>query len=149
MNVNYKVYTDGERRPMVQGTGIAKDLLDKYVSQGLILDSLSELGRMNKVVANDRRRGVKIVLTSTTKKVKVAKKDKDLVGFLQVSLEGFKSTTQIIVAAVDKLKSSSGWHRTVCEVHANGLIYKVKSNHKGKTWTDAASHAHIVNKRAA
>lgn len=149
MNVNYKVFTDGERRPMVQGTGIAKDLLSKYVSQGLILDSLSELGRMNKVVANDRRRGIKIVLTSVTKKVKVTPKDKDLLGFLQVSLEGYKSNTQIIVAAVDKLKSSSGWHRTVCEVNANGLIYKVKSNHKGKTWTDAAASATIVSKRAA
>ena len=149
MKVSYKVFTDGERRPMCQGTGIAKDLLDKYVSQGLVLDSLSELGRMNKVVANDRRRGIKIVLTSTTKKVKVAPKDKELVGFLRISLEGRQSPTQIIVAAVNKLKGSSGWHRTVCEVVANGLIYKVKSDHKGKTWTDAASHAHIVSKRAA
>ncbi|CAM0106413.1 hypothetical protein PODOV026v1_p0003 [Vibrio phage PS32B.1] len=147
MKVSYKVYTDGERRPMVQGTGIAKDLLDKYVSKGLILDSLSELGRSNKVIANDRRRGVKIVLTSTTKKVKVVKKEST--GFLKLVLEGRQSETQIIVAAVDKLKGSSGWHRVVCEVYANGLVYKVKSNHKGKTWTDAASHAHIVSKRAA
>lgn len=149
MKVNYSVYFDGERFPAIKSSGVARTILEKYVSQGLILDSLSELGRNNKVVVNDRRRGAKIVLTSTTKKVKVVKKDKDLVGFLRVSLEGRKSDYQIIVAAVDKLKGASGWHRTVCEVAANGLIYKVKSDHKGKTWTDAASNAHIVSKRAA
>jgi len=146
MKVNYSVFFDGERRPSVKSQGVARDILSKYVSSGLVNDSLSELGRMNKATVQDRRRGVKIVLTSATKRAKVQSKPSE---FLRIELEGKQSMTQIIVAAVDKLKSSAGWHRVVCEVVANGLIYKVKSNHKGVSWTDAASSATIVSKRAA
>lgn len=147
MKVNYSVFLDGERKPSIKSTGVAKDVLQKYVSSTIVNDSLAELGRVNKVQVSDRRRGIKIVLTSTTKRVKMVKQESR--GFLRVELEGFQTPTQIIVAAVDKLKSSAGWHRVVCEVVANGLIYKVKSNHKGKTWTDAVAHASIVSKRAA
>lgn len=149
MNVAYKVYTDGIREPMAQGKGVAKDILRKYIPrQPIVNAALSDLGRDNKVVLNDRRQGLKIVLTSTTKRAKVKSKASE---FLRVELDANRkhSETHVIVAAVDKLKSSAGWHRVVCEVVANGFIYKVKSHHKGKTWTDAASHATIESKRAA
>lgn len=146
MKVNYSGFFTGERRPFVKSQGEARSILDKYVSSGLVGDALSELGRTNKVEVTDRRRGVKLVLTSTTKRTKVKSKASE---FLRITLDGRQSETQIIVAAVDKLKTSAGWHRVVCEVEANGLVYKVKSHHKGVSWTDAASNATIVSKRAA
>lgn len=146
MNVNYKVFLSGERYAYKSSTGTAKQVLTEWVTPKLVNDALSELGRVNKVVVTDRRKGLKIVLTSTTKKVKVVRKPST---FLKVELDGRQSEAQILVAAVDKLKTSEGWHRVVCEVVANGLVYKVKCHHKGISWTDAVKNATIESKRAA
>ncbi|MGJ8839604.1 hypothetical protein AB9H28_25010, partial [Salmonella enterica subsp. enterica serovar Kentucky] len=97
-----------------------------------------------KVQHVNRKRGLKIVLTNS---VKTAKVKRESSGFLTIELEGIKTEAQIKVAAVDALKSPKGWHRTVVLVHANGLQYKIKCNHKGVTYADCVTHCKVVSKK--
>lgn len=148
MQVEYKVYFDGERRPSQTGKAQATDMVREYLHPQIAPSALRELSVNGKVDMVNRRRGVRLVLTSLTKRVKVKTKSGKAKVFLKVKLDGIQTETQIKVAAADALKSKDGWHRTVCMVEANGLQYKVKCMHKGLTYTEAVHRCKVVEKKA-
>ena len=167
MKACYKVFTDGNPKPLYQGTQDIETLIKEYVQPGHATDVRHKVARGLAVQHVNRRKGLKIHLTHPIKRVKILK-DKDARwtkvhardedggteymtyvdgdGFLKVQLEGKVSEAHIKIAATEILRTKWGWHRTVVEVLANGLSYKVKCNHKGMTYTEVLTKACIVKK---
>lgn len=147
MQVQFKVFLDGERKPSVKGVSGINAILDKYIDIAKRAQVIAAISKGEKVDFTDRRHGARVVFANVAMKAKV-KADSERMGFLKVSLQGIKTTPQIKVAAADALKSADGWHRTVVLVKANGLEYKVKCKHKGLTYTECVYQCVIVSKRA-
>lgn len=144
MKVSYSVFFDGERKPSIKSSDELNAILDKFVEPASRGAMQRDIAQGVKVDHTNRRKGVRIVLTNPNKKVKV--KERKAYEPLHTTLEGKACEAQIKVAACNKLKSSEGWHRTVCIVEANGLAYRVKCMHKGLTYTEAVYRCEIVSK---
>lgn len=146
MKCNYKVYLDSERKPFIMSSGDLDVVMKQYVDPKHRKDVEYKIARGEKVQHVNRRQGLKIVLEHPVKRC--AHKRTGNVGFLRIQLDGMKTIPQIKMAAIDKLKTSEGWHRTVVIVEANGLEYKVKCMHKGVAYTECISKCEIVSKKA-
>lgn len=142
--VNFKIFADGEKWAMAQGFQSIDSLLDKYLPTSYHAKVKRDVAQS--ATTRAKCNGLRLVITNP--KLKDAKRGTSS-GFLKVELQGKQSEAQIRVAAADKLKTPSGYHRTVCMVLANGLEYKVKCKHKGLTYTETVYRCEIVGKKVA